>query len=869
MRAAFRVRNGRFIHRRDVSSRFTCALLVLLILPLAVSHAAPRPPIKASIYSAAPAPLGTPIRIYPRATREGDDIVLANDFFTAHLSARTATITAIENHVTRQKHVLTGDAVGVNDFLTSADNPREFRIQVQSGGGKAHAIFEDDAAIAGCTVRITYSLVMPDFWLERRITVVPRDPKAVQTIDRLTYGRLQIEGGERKELVLGKFDRPCIAKSKDGKGGLFAGVAHWFYRVADDGTYVNTDMKWSQTGEFVAEPWYVGVFATEAGEPYPGWLWYREYVQRTKMAAAKHDAWFSWNAGWGQWGVDIDDPVAPKYLELMSRLGITGVIFGSGGFGKGIDKFNELAATDATTKSNIETLKRLNIAGGTLNNGAKPWDDAEKFPALLDELNRHAAAGFRSTAFDFFESKDTYAAHRRVAEYFRAAREKLDYTECHLGMAAYGPQFQRMVRVNHPDDIHGFDISHFSADWTTFLAFRHSRRNWQRKYEYLMPEDGLYYYLTHYSNWGNPRRYSDPEPQQFVWSVSAYCGIGFNFHDTFGWRESVAAASAFTTAPVFGHIDLKMPARDEEFATEFFAWMKENAALLRPSRVCAETDDHCIVSKIRSGKGLIYVLKYSPGEAKFDLTLDTGHAGKLSIRLVYPAVEEPRDMNDGDVLSVTARGESTTIFEVNRALASLPPQSRSSFPIELSVVDGKSQFTMPDVREALEHADDAALPTRLLSLDQVQDSRPDLLVNIPTDKDGVKNIPVVKWLGKGKLPDEFRTVYDFDDADTVETWKIVPWAFADRVWLVVRPDKPLPLTGDQPAATINGTKVPLVPRVDHRFDNVDQWRCPLYHADVTKAVRFGESNDVNIIIPGQSEPPFAYITTAADRATKS
>ena len=39
-----------------------------------------------------------------------------------------------------------------------------------------------------------------------------------------------------------------------------------------------------------------------------------------------------------------------------------------------------------------------------------------------------------------------------------------------------------------------------------------------------MPEDGLYYYLTHYANWGNPRRYTDPEPQQFIWSVAAYCG---------------------------------------------------------------------------------------------------------------------------------------------------------------------------------------------------------------------------------------------------------------------------------------------------------------------------------------------------------
>src|SRR5262249_27451657 len=156
-------------------------------------------------------------------------------------------------------------------------------------------------------------------------------------------------------------------------------------------------------------------------------------------------------------------------------------------------------------KQNLATLARLHIAGGTLNHGQRKWDDPSAQPELLDELRQHAAAGYQATAFDFFSSADTYVAHRNVRDYFQSARDQLSYTECHLGMAAYGPQFQRLVQVNHPDDIAGFDIAHFSADWATFLAFRDSRRKWQKKYEYLMPENGLYYYLTHYSNWGNPR----------------------------------------------------------------------------------------------------------------------------------------------------------------------------------------------------------------------------------------------------------------------------------------------------------------------------------------------------------------------------
>ena len=835
-------------------TRLACAAVCLLVV------GASRLPVEAIIYSAVPSRLNVSASSPATTLRADDSILIRNAFLTVHISPQTAVIIAIDNHLTQTRHQIVGDRVAVNDWVADGDTSHGFEVELQPDPAEVgHA----SVILKHSNVRITYSLAAGDFWIQRRISIID----SANGVDRLTYGRLHLENAERRVLALGKFDRPSILVASDRKGGLFAGVAHWFYSVTDDGTYANNDMNWRQGGGFESEPWHVGVFAVEPGEPYPGWFWYRAYLERTRDAAGMDDPRFTWNAGWGQWGVDIDDPVARDYLALMSRLGIDGVIFGSGGFGRGIAAYNALAAGDATTKSNLATLKRLGIAGGTLNNGAKPWHDVDTVPAMHQELKEHVAAGFGATAFDFFESRDTYAAHRRVADYFRLARETLDYTECHLGMAAYGPQFQRMVRVNHPDDIADFDISRFSADWTTFLAFRDSRRRWQQKYEYLMPEDGLYYYLTHYSNWGNPRRYTDPEPQQFLWSVPAYCGIGFNFHDAFGWRETIAAASAFTTAPVFGHIDLKMPRPDVEYARSFFDWMKENASALKSSRICAETEGHCIVSKVRDGRGLVYVLNYRPGAARFDLKFQTGHSGPLAVRQVYPTVDESRDVSDGDALSITARGESTTILEVNGALKSLPPRNGSRFPLELPLARKEAEWTatfgMPDVREAIENARDPTLPKRLLSLDQVQDSHPDLLVRIAADSD--RRIPAVKWIGKGKLPDAFRRAYRFDDADTVETWKIVPWAYADRVWLVVRPNKPVPLTGPHPTALLNGQIVPLFPRVDHRFEQIGDWNCPLYHADLTQAVRFGQDNQLQISITGQEDLPIAYITTAAER----
>jgi hypothetical protein len=846
--------------------------------------------VKVDVYPAAPVELVSRARGPVQISRDADgDIELGNAFLTAGISSRGGALRSVVNHLTAQRLVLNdiagttiSDASGKIEWQTGDLPSRRFHIETMVAGDGAEGRVTLSDASGDVAVRVVYTLGAGDFWIQRRLIIeppapppAPRAPRPPRTIDQIIYGAAKVEGGDRRVLTLGKFDRPSIVTTPDGSGGIFAGVGHWFYRTDEDGRYFNADMAWQQSGEFQSEPWYLGVFMNEPGEPYPGWTWYKSYLERTKSSMAKHAAWFSWNAGWGQWGIDIDDPAAGDYLELMHRLGVDGVIFGSGGFGKGIARFTELAENSPAAQKNLALLHQFHIAGGTLNNGSRKWGDATRQSPLRRELDRYAGAGFGSMAFDFFSSPDTYAAHRRVAEYFRAAHDELDYTECHLGMAAYGPQFQRLVRVNHPDDIGGFDISHFSANWATFLAFRQSRRNWQQRYQYLMPEDGLYYYLTHYGNWGNPRRYTDPEPQQFLWSVPAYCGIGFNFHDVFGWRETIAASSAFTTAPVFGYLDLKMPARDVEFARSFFAWMRQNASILAAARVCEESETHCVVSKIQDGRGLIYVINYAPGAREFEMALKLGSARgagdpskqsrPLSVRQVYPSREDAQAMAENEVLRARVSGESAAIFEINGALRSFPPENRSRFPVDLNLKREQgawtASFTMPDIRDALSGAADPSLPRELLSLDQVQDSRPDLLVKIAADEK--RQIPAVKWIGKGKLPRAFLDVYGFQDDETVETWKIVPWAFADRVWLVIRPAKPVPLTGPHPTLKINGISVELVPRVDHRFKELSEWNCPLYHADITGAVRFDHDNEIAMVIPGQDDAPIATVTSAA------
>jgi hypothetical protein len=436
--------------------------------------------------------------------------------------------------------------------------------------------------------------------------------------------------------------------------------------------------------------------------------------------------------------------------------------------------------------------------------------------------------------FDFCRLVDTYAAHRNAAEYFRAARETLDYTECHLGMAEYGPQFQREVILNHPNDLDGFDIGRFSADWATFLGFRHSRVEWQKRYAYLMPEYGLYYFATHYMNIaGDPKHYADPEPQQFLSRNHDATGIAFNFHDRIGFRTALAGLAAFTPYVVFGMLDLTMPEEDVRFARAMLDWIARNAAVVRLGRVCVEDDDVCVVSKIRDGRGCIAVLNTGAGRRTFELRLDLGTGAAVRVRPVFPTAGEAFDVADGGVFRAELASESVAFYEVNDGFDGLPPADARSFPIDVALApDGarawRGVFTVPDCRESLADARDPSLPRELLSFDQIGFSA------FPLDLCG------------GRLPAAFMHRYGFRDRRFVDTWKFVPWTYGDRLWLVWRPGVRPGLHDPVPRVEVNGRAVDLYPRISARSRDPGEWTCNLFFADLTPCLRFGGENVLRV-----------------------
>ncbi len=458
------------------------------------------------VYPAAPSRLSTLLAAPCEAKSSEKTAVLENGYLAAEISGTEGVLTAITNKITGRRFTLVDDQLGMS-MVDEAG--KEFTwLARPSGERRLSAAIDRRAEAVTLTltdiveemhITISYTLRRDQFWIERRIAVTNLKPQT--RFDRLIYGKLAIPEVEPRILKLGKFDKPRLLSVENG--GVFAGVGWWFYDVTEDGLYQNTDMKYAAIETFESEPWYMGVFQAEPGEPYPGWLWYKTFLQLRKSDHDKQNSWSYWNAGWGQWGIEANDPAALPYIELMHHLGVRGICFGSGDWGLKLPKYVALARTDPALQKNLELMKKRHIAAGFLNTGQyedKKWDDTQVVEAKLKQIEEAVAAGYRAFHFDYFSTVDTFTAHRNVARYFRAAREKLDYTECYLGMADYGPQFQREVLINHPNDLEGFDISRFSSDWATFLGFRHSRREWQNRYDGLMPEYGLYYFLTHYAN---------------------------------------------------------------------------------------------------------------------------------------------------------------------------------------------------------------------------------------------------------------------------------------------------------------------------------------------------------------------------------
>ena len=823
--------------------------------------------VSCTVYPAIPSGISPPHPEPCWGRKEGDSIVLANEYIAARISVSEGILKAIENRRTGQRFLLTGDQTGLG-YTTGDEVPREwmarpglrrtFTVQIKNDADSCAVELVPREQL---DLAITYTLRRDQFWLERRV----RAASDRLILKSFAYGRLETPGLVRI-LELGKFDRPRIVSRT--RGGLFAGTGWWFYTVGPDALYENRDMQYAAwQGRFESEPWYVGIFAAEAGEPYPGWLWYRTFLHMRKSAHDKHQSWSYWNAGWGQWGIEIDEPSAVDVVNLAHRLGIRSIAFGSGGSGKGIRGYVESAEKNEVTRSNLALLREKKIGAGFLDSGGlkERWADAVAYRDKLRDLTQSAQAGYRAVHFDFFDTADTFAAHRNVSEYFRTAREKMDFTECHLGMAAYGPQFQREVLLNHPTDLHGYDISRFSSDWATFLGFRHSRAEWQKRYDYMMPECGLYYFLTHYANFGHPRRYTDPEPQQLFYTPHSYCGIGYNFHDTLGFRDVLAAASAFSPYFVFGHLDLRLPARDLDYAARFLRWVRENADILRLGRICYEDSDACVVSKIRQGRGAIYCLNYSPGSRQFILKMQLGESRHATLRQLYPAPGRERTVGAGENVVVEVKGEGAAIFSVNGGLETLPPANPSEFPIDVAGWSrvGASflgRFQVPDIRSSLARAANPDLPKLVLSLDEVQDSIPDLVDKVRVSP-GAALTSVISWLGRGRLPAAFKNAYRMKQ-ETVETWRIAPWAFADRVWLVYRPARAVALGSPFPRASVNAMAVELCPRVDYRGEGA-KWSCPVFYADITRECNYGGQNEV--ALSGIEAPGDCYVTCAADR----
>lgn len=786
-----------------------------------------------------------------RAAKGNGVIVLSNRWLSVEVSAATGVITEIRNHLTSEDYPVRGDETGCSfvnarglkvHWYARDGEVKKFEIKVNLRERNGCSAILTTTAKDGSRVSLTYTLEDNQFWLERRFAIDGGEAE----YDELHYGKAEVPGGTTKDLKLGKFDAPRLVSS--GRGGVFCGVGWWYYEVKD-GVYQNANMQCRTARRFESEPWYIGVFRPEAGEPYSGWLWYKTFLQERKLAYDKQRSYFLWNTRSGYDFVPIDDSALLQYVPITTQLGLNGL---TTGIVRGLENGIDLASTNALARKNIDTYARNGLTFG-LHEGsvaATNWRTDATLAKKLHEIDEAAKQGIGNLTIDFFGVKDTFNEHRRVAEFFRHVRNRMSYSECHLGMAAHGPQFQREVLINHPTDLKGFDIGRFSSDWATLLGFRHSRRQWQQKYDYLMPENGLFYFCTHYSHY--PRQFLDPEPQQFLQTADARRGLGFAFHDKFGFRDSVAAQAAFSTFYVFSFLDPQTPPQDLDFARDYLKWVRANIDVLNRGRVCVETEDALVMSKIRDGRGALFAVNYRPGEKVFKLKFDLPGTKQIEVQQIYPVRGKRTSLPAHGELEVSVPGERLAIFDINRGLNGSPPENRRDFPIDVNDWQQNGDaFTgrvvVPDIRQELSQQNEVAMPQRIVSVEQSDALTP--------------HYRRAHQIG-GKLPQPFLDVFGFEDGKFLPTWKAVPWAFGDRVWLVYAPSEPTRIIDEKPRLQFNGHDIPLVPRPRTSGTDPKKWTVPLWFADVTDACHYDATNEVRLIGIKESKTPACFITAA-------
>jgi hypothetical protein len=816
-------------------------------------------PIACTVYPALPEQLAPLSKGTCHASQNRSVLRLENGLISVEINGTSGIISKIENKANAEQYPIRDDEAGISfatktgekiEWLAREGIRRNFDVKLENSVGESRIALTTEIANEPDLVTLTYSLKKNQFWIERRLSIESAEAK----YDQLTYGAANIHGGKINELKLGKFDSPRIISA--GKGGIFCGVGWWFYEV-ENGVYQNTGMNFQTEGRFDAEPWYVGVFQPEAGEPYPGWFWYKTFLSERKLAHDKQRSYSLWNARSGYSFQPINNPDLLNFVGTAKAIGLKGITTGEV---RGLAKGTKLAATDPIARKVIDTFAKNNVTFG-LHEGsvsATNWQTDAALQKKLNEIDAAAAQGISNLTVDFFKVTDRFADHHRVAEFFRHVREKMDYSECHLGMAAYGPQFQREVILNHPTDLSHFDISRFSADWATLMGFRQSRRGWQEKYQYLMPENGLYYFATHYSNY--PRNYEDPERQQFLYIADAWRGLAYAFHDKFGFRDCIAAQSAFSTFYVFGFLDAKIPKADAKFARDYLKWVKANTEILNRSRVCFESEDALVMSKIQNGRGPLFAINYTPGKKQFKMKFALPGNKPVEIRQIYPKRGKAFEVQPGKFLETEIAGEHLAIFEINDGLKGLPPENPDEFSIDVN--DWKragenfeSTFFMPDVRAELAAQKDDTLPKRIASADQVE-------TEIVTTKPAGKSF--------GKLPREFLDAYGFEEDKYLPTWKAVPWAFADRAWFVYVPANPPQLNEEKPVLILNGKTIPMTPRVRYnprtRLAHPEKWDAPMWFADITESCNYGGDNKVVLTKIKDAKPGACFI--AARVSTK-
>ena len=695
-------------------------------------------------------------------------------------------------------------------------------------------------------------------------------------------------GGPVRVVHLNQMDESCGAAFLPGEeGGLFSCIEFPYYQTEVNDQSIFQGYQLSRIiepeGAYKSQILTLGVFRNEEGSE----AWFREYLAATDPPFKEIPTLLHHGFGQGDlfpWSESLE-----RYYELEDELDLSIIYFA----GSGNVANRSLEAREPYREGLKSLTKRgkrpvTNVGWSPRREGTCFVERVQEMEILVEGL---AEMGYRVINHDGLNSphcRDGDCSHdpedpvQRFQDYegligvFRkAAAAGIDYQEGHIGFWSLGPFAARELSVIHAYDWQVFP-QHLSAGQAIFETWLDKTKTSYKRY--LLP---IYKYrgqVSYYRLWEEDKH---PLPAGDVivsWNWNRQDG---GFHDAIGWRNALVGAMAMGVNFNFSYLAPDILEEDLAFTRKWLEWEKDHVEELLRLRLCADDPLVDVISKTGKNGGFVFCMNRDwldrTVEVEIALPVNT-----WEVKEIYPIERflggsASGNFESGESIRLHLAPKSVVVLELRPAAAdgsvrvfgakvlttrendrggieadlSIPvdiPKTTIGFrsegrlqdiQVDLSqrfyvpgLVDWAREgetfvtsFTLPEVQTAGQDSDEA-VPATVRIVDELSETADRLvrqLLDLPTT---------------GDL--------------NVDTWRMYPWAFANKVYLVLEFDSAPEVSEEHlmsPRVGVNGQDVTVAPKFRFGRGEEDLLLSNFFFSDVTQFLRSGSENRIEVTPP--------------------